>query len=319
LGADLSVASNRYRIDRIYSGESWTPFAAGPLAQPGLDVEAGDFILAVNGRPLTGADNIFVHLQNTAGSQTTLTVADDARGGGRRDVVVEPVSSEGALRLWGWIEENRRQVAEATEGRVGYVYLPNTAGAGYDFFNRMYYAQADKDAIIFDERSNSGGQAADYITDVLSPFHLSGWRDRDGMAYNTPNQAHYGPKVMLIDQDAGSGGDFLPYSFRRRGVGPLIGTRTWGGLIGISANPSLIDGGRLSVPYFRFYTPEGAWTVENEGVAPDIEVRLDPVAYNEGRDTQLERAIAELERALADADGPSVPLTMPEPPEEPGL
>jgi len=319
LGADLSMASNRYRIDRIYSGESWTPFAAGPLAQPGLDVDEGDFILAIDGRELTAADNLFVHLQNKAGDQVTLTVADDARGTGRRDVVVEPVSNEGALRQWGWIEENRRQVDAATGGRVGYVYLPNTAGAGYDFFNRMYYAQANRDALIFDERSNSGGQAADYITDVLSPFHLSGWRDRDGMAYNTPNQAHYGPKAMLIDQDAGSGGDYLPYAFRRREIGPLIGTRTWGGLIGISANPPLIDGGSLSVPYFRFYTPEGAWTVENEGVAPDIEVLLDPVAYNAGRDTQLEAAIERLEAMMAESGRAAVPLTMPEPPEAPGL
>ncbi len=319
LGADYTIENGRYRIRRVYSGEDWNPFLRGPLAQPGLDVREGNFILAVNGRDLTAADNIHAELQGTAGSQVTLTVADDAGGRNRRDLVVEPIGNEGALRLWGWIEENRAAVDRATEGRVGYVYLPNTAGAGYDFFNRMYYAQANKQAIIFDERSNGGGQAADYITDVLSPFHLSGWLGRDNaLPYNTPFAAHYGPKVMLIDQDAGSGGDFLPYSFRRRGIGPLIGTRTWGGLIGISANPPLIDGGSLVVPFFRFYTPEGEWRVENEGVAPDIEVHLDPVATNAGRDNQLERAIAELEAMMAAQTTPSVPLTAPPPPTEVG-
>jgi len=319
LGADYVLENGRYRISRAYSGEDWTPFLQGPLAQPGLDVGAGDFILAINGRELTGADNIHAELQGTAGTQVTLRVADDAAGANARDVVVEPVSSEGALRLWGWIEENRAAVDRATDGRVGYVYLPNTAGAGYDFFNRMYYAQANKQAIIFDERSNGGGQAADYITDVLSPFHLSGWLGRgNDLPYNTPFAAHYGPKVMLIDQDAGSGGDFLPYSFRRRGIGPLIGTRTWGGLIGISANPGLIDGGGLVVPFFRFYTPEGEWRIENEGVAPDIEVQLDPVLTNAGRDSQLERAIAELEAMMAAQTEPSVPLTAPAPPTDIG-
>jgi tricorn protease len=319
LGADFEIASNRYRIAKIYSGENWNPFLRGPLAAPGLGVSEGDFILAINGADLTASDNIFSRLQGLSGEQVTLTISSDARGREPRDVVIETISNEGGLRLWDWVEGNRRYVEEQTEGRVGYVYLPNTAGAGYDLFNRMYYAQANRDGIIFDERSNGGGQAADYITDVLSPFHLSGWRDRDGMAYNTPAGAHYGPKVMLIDQDAGSGGDYLPYSFRRRGVGPLIGTRTWGGLIGISANPQLIDGGFLTVPFFRFYTPEGEWTIENEGVAPDIEVQLDPVLYNDGQDSQLDRAIAETERLIEEADTPSVPLTLPEPPTEPGL
>jgi len=319
LGADFTLNNGRYRIARIYSGESWNPFLSSPLSAPGLNVSEGDYILAINGRDLTANDNIHALLQGARDVQTTLTVSGDARGRDARDIVVEPVGSEGALRLWGWVEANREAVDEATDGRVGYVYLPNTAGAGYDFFNRMYYAQANKQAIVFDERSNGGGQAADYITDVLSPFHLGGWLGRGNqLPYNTPFGAHYGPKVMLIDQDAGSGGDFLPYSFRRRGIGPLIGTRTWGGLIGISANPGLIDGGFLVVPFFRFYTPEGEWRIENEGVAPDIEVHLDPVATNAGRDTQLESAIAELEQMMASQTEPSVPLTAPAPPTEIG-
>jgi tricorn protease len=158
----------------------------------------------------------------------------------------------------------------------------------------MFFAQVDKEALIIDERSNGGGQAANYVTDVLSRTYLAGWKDRDGRVFDTPGGAMYGPKVMLIDQDAGSGGDFLPYAFRHMNIGKLIGTRTWGGLIGIAANPPLVDGGALVVPFFRFFTPEGEWAIENEGVAPDIEVELDPVRFNRGDDTQLERAIQEV-------------------------
>ncbi len=168
----------------------------------------------------------------------------------------------------------------------------------------MFFSQTDKDAMIIDERANGGGQAANYITDVLSRTYLSGWKDRDGLVFNTPGGAMFGPKLMLIDQDAGSGGDFLPYSFREMEIGTLMGTRTWGGLIGISANPSLVDGGFLVVPYFRFFDADYEWTVENEGVAPDIEVQLDPLMTNKGRDAQLEAAIAEVLRQLEDFDNP---------------
>ena len=163
----------------------------------------------------------------------------------------------------------------------------------------MFFSQLDKDALIIDERSNSGGQAANYIIEVLGRLHLSGWADRDGLIYNTPAGAVHGPKLMLIDQDAGSGGDYLPHTFRYAGIGKLMGTRTWGGLIGIAANPSLMDGGGLVVPFFRFFDPAGNWSVENEGVAPDIEVTLDPIATNRGEDSQLEAAIAEIRRQLA--------------------
>ena len=298
LGADFTFANGRTRIAKIYTGESWNPFLNAPLAAPGLNIREGDYILAVNGRAIGASDNIFEYLQGTAGKQTSLRIASDASGRDARNVIVEPVSSENQMRLWSWVEDNRRAVDKATNGRVGYVYLPNTAGAGFTFFNRMFFPQVDKDAMIVDERSNGGGQAANYITDVLSRSYLSGWKDFAGQGFQTPGGAMYGPKVMLIDQDAGSGGDFLPYSFRTMNIGPLIGTRTWGGLIGISANPQLMDGGFLTVPYFRFYDVNHRWTVENEGVAPDIESKLDPVAANAGRDTQLERAIAETQRLM---------------------
>jgi tricorn protease len=294
LGANFEIANGRYRLARVYNGESWNPFLEAPLAAPGNAARAGEYILAVNGQELTAQDNLFALLQGTVGRQVTLRVGPNADGKGARDIVVKPVDSERELRLWSWIERNRQQVEEATDGRVGYIYLPNTAGAGYTFFNRMFFAQVDKEALIIDERSNGGGQAANYIIEVLSRMHLSGWKDRDGMIYNTPAGAVHGPKLMMIDQDAGSGGDYLPYTFRLAGIGKLLGTRTWGGLIGIYANPDLMDGGRLTVPFFRFFDPEGNWSVENEGVAPDIEVALDPVAYNRGTDSQLEAAIEEI-------------------------
>lgn len=293
LGADLAVENGRTRIKRIYTGENWNPFLKAPLAASGVNAREGDYILAVNGREIGAGDNIFEALQGTAGKQTTLRLAPRADGKGARNVVVEPVASETDLRRWAWVEANRRAVDKATGGRVGYVYMPNTAGAGFTFFNRMFFAQIDKDAMIIDERGNSGGQAADYIIDVLNRPYLSGWKDFAGLVYNTSGGAMFGPKLMMIDQDAGSGGDFMPYAFRQTKIGPLVGKRTWGGLIGISANPSLIDGGFLTVPFFRFFDANGKWSVENEGVAPDIDVALDPAATNEGRDTQLERAIAE--------------------------
>ncbi|MFW5815771.1 MAG: PDZ domain-containing protein, partial [Wenzhouxiangella sp.] len=300
LGANFEIDNNRWRIARVYSGEAWTPFAHGPLTRPGAQAQAGEYILAVNGRDLTGADNLFKHLHNTVDEQVTLTLGPHADGRDARELLVEPIGNEGALRLWAWIEDNRRAVDEATAGRVGYVYLPNTAGPGYTFFNRMFYAQLDREAVIIDERANGGGQAANYIVEVLSRPHLSNWVYRDGIMATTPMGALHGPKLMMIDQDAGSGGDYLPYAFRELGIGPLLGTRTWGGLIGIFKNPPLIDGGVMTVPHFRFVDTDNNWSIENEGVAPDIEVALDPVATNAGRDSQLEAAIAEILDRLED-------------------
>ena len=317
LGANFVTENGRYRLARVYDGESWNPFVKAPLAVPGSEARAGEYILAVNGEALEAADNIFARLQGTVGSQVTLRVGPNANGRDARDIVVEPIDDEFQLRLWSWIEDNRKQVDEATDGRAGYIYLPNTAGAGYTFFNRMFFSQVDKQALIIDERANGGGQAANYIIEVLSRKHLSGWKDRDGLIYNTPAGAVHGPKLMMIDQDAGSGGDYLPHTFRYAGIGKLLGTRTWGGLIGISANPSLMDGGGLVVPFFRFFTPEGEWSVENEGVAPDIEVPLDPVATNRGEDSQLQAAIAEIRSQLADFE-PVVPTQAPPLPTELG-
>jgi tricorn protease len=256
-------------------------------------VKTGDYILAINGKALDGKQNIYALLENTVGKQVTLSVSADPSGKGARNITVEPIANEAALRQWQWIERNRQYVEQQTKGKVAYVYMPDTADEGFQYFNRMFFAQIDKQAVILDERRNSGGQAANYITDVLSRRYLSGWKDRDGLVSATPAGAIYGPKVMLIDQDAGSGGDFLPYAFKELNLGTLIGKRTWGGLIGISANPDLIDGGKLTVPFFRFFTPQGEWRVENQGVSPDIDVELEPDQVNKGNDTQLDRAISE--------------------------
>ena len=298
LGANLVIDQGRYRLARVYTGESWNPFVEAPLAQPGSEAHEGEYILAVNGQDLHATDNLFALLQGTAGQQVTLRVGPNADGKGARDIVVKPTDNERLLRRWHWIETNRRLVDEATGGKVGYIYLPDTADAGYTYFNRMFFPQVDKQALIIDERSNSGGQAANYIIEVLGRKHLSGWADRDGLIYNTPAGEMQGPKLMMIDQDAGSGGDYLPYTFRSAGIGKLLGRRTWGGLIGIYANPQLMDGGTLTVPFFRFFDAQGHWDVENKGVAPDIDVALDPIATNQGVDSQLQAAIGEIQNEL---------------------
>jgi tricorn protease len=305
LGADFTVENNLYRIQKIYHGDRWNPFLVAPLAAAGVDVAEGDTILAINGHPLDASVNIFSLLEGTAGKQVSLTVSRDGTQKASHTTVVIPIPNEAELRQWTWVEANRNYVERKSGGKVAYVYLPDTAGDGYTFFNRMFFAQVDKPGLIVDDRRNSGGQAANYVLEVLNRKYLSGWKDRDALIFNTPAGAIYGPKVMLIDQDAGSGGDFLPYGFKRLGLGKLMGTRTWGGLIGIAANPQLIDGGFLTVPFFRVFTPEGEWRVENEGVAPDVEIPLDPLAVNAGQDVQLDAAVAEVLEQLKSS--PQIP------------
>jgi tricorn protease len=294
LGADFAIEQNRYRISKLYAGDRLNPHVRSPLSAPGLGIKEADFLLAIGGVELDAKTNIYALLENTVGKQVVLTMAKDPQGGGRREITVEPIASEALLRRWDWIEGNRQKVDKKSGGKIAYVYMPDTAGQGFEHFNRMFFAQIDKQALIVDDRRNGGGQAANYVTELLSRPYLSGWKDRDGLVFETPGGAIYGPKAMIIDQDAGSGGDFMPYAFKRVGLGPLIGKRTWGGLIGISANPPLIDGGFLTVPYFRFFTPEGDWRIENEGVSPDIDVELDPAVVNRGDDTQLDAAITDL-------------------------
>jgi tricorn protease len=291
LGADYSLESNRYRVAKVYNGENWNPGMQAPLTQPGVNVKAGDYILGVNGRDVHSSDNIYSFFEETAGKQVVLKVGANADGKDSRDVTVVPVESEEGLRHLAWIEGNRRRVDEATGGRVAYVHVPNTAGAGYTSFNRYFFSQVGKEGAIIDERFNEGGQLADYIIDYLRRPLMSRVVSREGHDWFSPSEAIYGPKVMIINEMAGSGGDALPWYFRKAGIGPLIGKRTWGGLVGIGGYPELLDGGRVTAPRAAIYGLNGEWEVENHGVPPDYDVDLDPAVFRQGHDAQLEKAI----------------------------
>ena len=298
LGADYRIENGRYRFARIYNGENWNPSLRAPLTQPGVNVREGEYLLAVQGRELRASDNIYSFFEGTANKSVVLKVGPNPDGTGAREVTAVPVASETGLRNLAWIEGNRRKVSEMTGGRVAYVYLPNTSTAGYSNFNRYYFAQIDKDAAVIDERFNGGGTAADYIVDYLRRPLMNYWATREGADFTTPVGSIFGPKVMIINEYAGSGGDALPWYFRRAKIGPLIGKRTWGGLVGIYDYPQLIDGGTVTAPRVAFYNPEGEWDVENNGVPPDIEVELDPQAWRRGHDLQLEKAVEVVMEAL---------------------
>jgi tricorn protease len=300
LGADFAIENGRYRVKRVYDNESWNPDLRSPLSSPGVNVVAGDYILAINGIELKAPDNIFRLLDGTANRQTSLTVNTQPSLDGARQVTVVPVANEQGLRTRAWVESNRRLVEKLSDGQLAYVYLPNTAQPGYASFNRYYFSQQDKKGAIIDERFNGGGSAADYIIDVLQ-------RDFDGyfnnvagdrFPFTSPSAGIWGPKVMIINEMAGSGGDLMPYMFRRRKIGPLVGTRTWGGLVHTADTPPFIDGGSMIAPRGGFFTRDGKWAVENEGVGPDIEVENWPRDVIAGRDPQLERAVAEAMRLL---------------------
>jgi tricorn protease len=298
LGADYKIENGRYRFTRVYNGENWNPNLRAPLTQPGVNVVAGEYLLAVRGRNLTANDNIYSFFESTANKQVVIKVGPNPDGSGSREVTVVPIQNETGLRNLAWIEENRRKVDKMSDGKLAYIYLPDTAGGGYTFFNRYYFSQLDRQGAVVDERFNSGGQAADYVIDYLKKPLMSYWAVRDGDDWREPFGVMPGPKAMLINEYSGSGGDYLPYMFRRAQVGPLIGKRTWGGLVGIGGYPNLIDGGSVTAPHFAFYTPEGKWEIENHGVAPDVEVEFDPKSWREGRDVQLEKAVSWLMEEL---------------------
>jgi tricorn protease len=293
LGADLVADSGRYRIAKVYTGESWNPTLRAPLAAPGVDVKAGEYIIAVNGRELTAADNPYAPFDRTADTQTRLRVNAKPTAEGAREVVVVPVVSETMLRRYDWIEGNRRRVDELSGGRLAYVWLPNTGQGGYSSFNRYYFAQQHKQGAVIDERFNGGGSIADYMVDVMSRDLLGYFNNPlgDKQPFTAPNAAIWGPKVMIINDAAGSGGDMLPFMFRLKRIGPLVGTRTWGGLVGIWDVPDLVDGGYITAPRGGFYNLAGEWDVEGEGIAPDVEIEMEPRLVNAGHDPQLEKAI----------------------------
>jgi tricorn protease len=292
LGADYTIDHDRYRFAKIYNGQNWTPSLTAPLTLPGINIVEGDYLLAVNARELHATDNIDSFLDGTAGKQTVLRIAKNADGGDARDVTVVPVPSEHGLRNLDWIDSNRRKVDALSGGKVAYIYMPNTGGAGYSNFNRYFYAQLDKQAVVLDERYNEGGLIADYIVNVLGQKIMSGAIERDGKPVHDPEGAIFGPKAMIINQSAGSGGDAMPWYFRKANLGTLVGERTWGGLVGIGGYPTLIDGGTVTAPRYAIFGLHGEWEVEGHGVAPDVEVQELPKDVAAGHDAQLERAVA---------------------------
>jgi tricorn protease len=291
LGADYSVESGRYRFKKVYGGLNWNPGLRSPLTEPGVDVKEGEYLIAVNGQDLRPPASVFRPFENTAGKIVEITVSPNPDGSGSRVVKVVPIASDAALRNRDWVEGNIKKVDQATGGRVAYVYVPNTSTQGYVYFKRYFYPQSDKNAIIVDERFNGGGQVADYYIDQLRKPLVSYWNMRYGADLKTPGASIQGPKVMIIDETAGSGGDLLPWMFRKLKLGPLVGKRTWGGLVGTLGFPVLMDGGSVTAPNLAIWTSDEGWTVENVGVPPDIEVEQTPADVIAGRDPQLEKAI----------------------------
>lgn len=337
LGADFELHEGAYRITKIYQGAPWDVDARGPLRRPGVNVEEGDYLLAVNGVPVDPSKDPWAALQGLGGRVVTITVSDqptleadepdpdaphdddaqddeaagaddegnqadddaEAAEENPRDVVVELLSSEEDLRYRDWIENKRAYVEEKTGGKVGYIYVPNTGISGQSDLFRQFYGQVDEAALIIDERWNAGGQIPTRFIELLNRPRTNYWARRHGKDWPTPADSHQGPKCMLINGMAGSGGDCFPYYFRQAGLGKLIGTRTWGGLVGISGNPRLIDGGAVTAPTFAFYETDGTWGVEGHGVDPDIEVIDDPALMVDGGDPQLDAAIEHMMQELA--------------------
>jgi tricorn protease len=291
LGADYDIKDNRYCVAKIYTGGEFNPQFKAPLAQPGLNVKVGDCILAINGQELTAAVDIQQPLEGTSGLVTSLRVGT-VDGKNARDIQVIPVANEGGLRNIDWIEGNQKKVDVLSGGKLAYLYLPDTGGGGFTNFNRYYFAQTQKQGAIIDERFNGGGQVADYFVEVMARHIESYWAPRYGAIEHTPNAGIYGPKVMIANEFSGSGGDALPWLFKQARLGPLVGKRTWGGLVGIASIPVLMDGGQVTSPSVAFFSPKGEWDVENHGVDPDYVVDQDPKAVSEGHDPQLEKAVS---------------------------
>lgn len=293
LGVDwgLDRAAGLYRFERIYRGRDWNSAVEAPLGVPGVNVREGDFLLEVNGRPVRAPENVYAAFVGTVGKQTVLKVGASANDPKARTVTVKPVASEASLRYVAWVRANYEKVQKATNGRIAYIHVPNTAIQGIQEFSKGFYPQVHKDGIIVDERFNGGGFIPDFFVERLQRKTWTYWSRREGESFRTPGQSIDGPKCMLVNEYAGSGGDALPYYFRLQGVGPIIGKRTWGGLVGISRDLPLVDGGSVTMPDFGIYNTKGEWMIENHGVDPDMDVENTPEAMVSGRDPQLEKAI----------------------------
>jgi tricorn protease len=293
LGADFEPdkSTGYYRFKKIYQGENWKEDRRAPLTDPGVNVKQGDYLIAVNGQEVRYPVSPYQYFEKTVKKQVKLKVNDKPTSEGAREVTVKPTDSEYMLRYVDWVETKRKMVDEVTNGRVGYIHVPNTSTWGLNEFSSAFFAQARKEALILDVRYNGGGMIPDMFIEHLQRKILSLWSSREGQLGRTPTVAIQGPMVCIINEYAGSGGDALPYYFREKGLGPLIGTRTWGGLVGISRGIPLMDGGYVTVPEFAFMNLKGQWDVENHGVDPDIEIDNRPDLVAKGQDPQLEKAI----------------------------
>ena len=300
LGADFEKKDGFYRFAKIYKGERWNPSIKAPLGIPGINVNEGDYLIEINGVALTSAMNPYKLLEQTAGREIYIKVNDKPSTKDARTVLITPTYSERSLRSIDWVESNRRKVDELSKGKLAYVYVPNTSNPGFTSFNRYYFSQQDKKGVIIDERNNGGGSAADYMIDIMSREVVGYFNSKteSRKPWTTPMAGIWGPKVMIINERAGSGGDLLPYMFKEKNLGPLVGTKTWGGLVGTWDTPPFIDGGRMVAPRGGFFDVDGNWAVEGEGVAPDIEVHQTPKEVLAGQDPQLEKAVEEALRLL---------------------
>ncbi len=297
LGCDYALEEGAYRIKRIIQTAPWDSVRS-PLRQPAINVKEGDWLIAVNGHTLDVKEDPWAAFQGLADRPVVITVNDKPNRDGARDVLVQTIGSESTLRHLAWIESNRRRVNDASGGKIGYIYVKNTGQDGQSELYKQFRAQYTKPGLIIDERWNSGGQIPDRFVELLGRSTLNYYGVRDGPDWTTPFVAHQGAKAMLANGWSGSGGDCFPFLFREKGLGPIIGQRTWGGLIGMTGAPGLIDGGSVTVPTFSIYDTTGKWIIEGRGVDPDIAVLDDPAELAQGRDPQLERAIETVKKSL---------------------
>jgi len=299
LGCDWALERGAYKVARLVGGGAYDADARSPLALPGVDVKAGEFVLAVNEAPIDAGRDVYAAFEGTAGKPTWITVNGEPNQDGKeRRVLVQPIASEAELRYRDWVAANRELVRKLSDGRIGYVHVPDTGLHGQNELVRQFMGAFDKDALLIDERWNSGGQIPTRFIELLDRPITNYWAVRHGEDWAWPPVGHRGPKCMLINGSAGSGGDCFPWFFRQAKLGKLIGRRTWGGLVGISGNPGFVDGSAITVPTFGFYKKDGTWAVEGHGVDPDLEVMDDPAKMVNGDDPQLLAGVQWLQKQL---------------------
>jgi tricorn protease len=319
LGARLEPDSNagRFRIAEIFPGENWNDSRRSPLTEVGVDVNEGDYLISLNGQDIKAGENPYRFLENSAGELMEITVSENPDGSNSRTSLIKPVKSELELLYLDWMNERRQMVEQLSNGQIGYIHVPNTSYEGNRELFRGMYAYHNKEALIIDDRYNGGGFIPDVMADLLDRKTLSYWQRNGLNPMQTPGVAHDGPKVMLINGYSSSGGDAFPYYFKKKGLGQLIGTRTWGGLVGISGNASLVDGGSISVPQFGVFDENGEWIIEGIGVYPDIEVMDRPEELAKGNDPSLEKAVEVLLKELE--ENPTKKVDTPKPPNRSGF